>query len=84
MAKAGVASGTLREKAGKYGRKVAERSFHSLRHSYVTALSAAGVAVELRQKLAGHSSESQSLLYTHPEFAALRSAIEKLPGLREA
>jgi integrase len=27
MAKAGVASGTLREKAGKYGRKVAERSF---------------------------------------------------------
>ena len=84
MAKAGVASGTLREKAGKSGRNVAERSFHSLRHSYVTALAHANVAVELRQKLAGHASEGQSLHYTHPEFAALRSAIEKLPGLRNA
>ena len=83
MAKAGVASGTLREAAGRSGRKVAERSFHSLRHSYVTALSHANVAVELRQKLAGHASEEQSLHYTHPEFAALRDAIEKLPGLGE-
>jgi integrase len=81
MAKAGVASGTLREKAGKSGRKVTERSFHSLRHSYVTALSAAGVAIELRRKLAGHASEGQSLHYTHPEFVALRNAIEKLPSL---
>jgi integrase len=84
MAKAEVVSGTLRERAGKSGRKVAERSFHSLRHSYVTALSAAGVAVELRQKLAGHASEGQSLHYTHPEFAALRNAIAKLPGVRNA
>jgi integrase len=79
MAKAGVASGTLREKAGKSGRNVAERSFHSLRHTYITALSTAGVAIELRQKLGGHTSEGQSLHYTHPEFAALRNAIEKLP-----
>ena len=81
MAKAGVASGTLREKAGKSGRKVMERSFHSLRHSYVTALSAAGVGIELRQKLAGHASEGESLHYTHPEFAALRIAVDKLPRL---
>ena len=84
MAKAGVASGTLREGAGKFGRKVAERSFHSLRHSYITALAHANVAVELRQKLAGHASEGQSLHYTHPEFAVLREAVEKLPGLRNA
>jgi integrase len=51
MAKAGVASGTLHEKAGKYGRKVAERSFHSLRHSYVTALSAAGVLLSFGRNL---------------------------------
>jgi integrase len=81
MAKAGVVGGTLRERAGKSGRKVAERSFHSLRHSYVTALAHANVALELRQKLAGHASEGQSLHYTHPEFAALRNAIEKLPSL---
>ena len=33
MAKAGLASGTAREKHGKKGRKVSIRSFHSLRHS---------------------------------------------------
>ena len=82
MAKAGVVSGTLRERAGKSGRKVAERSFHSLRHSYVTELAHANVAVELRQRLGGHATEGQSLHYTHPEFAALREAVEKLPGLR--
>ena len=64
MAKAGVASGILREGAGKSGRKVAERSFHSLRHSYVTALAHANV-VELRQKLAGHASEKGQSLPLH-------------------
>ena len=81
MKKAGLVSGTLRDAAGKAGRKVAERSFHSLRHSFVSALSTAGIAVELRQKLAGHASEQQNLHYTHPEIAALRAAIDKLPGL---
>jgi integrase len=63
------------------GRNVFARSFHSLRHTFVTALAHANVPVELRQKLAGHASEGQSLHYTHPEFAALRNAIEKLPSL---
>jgi integrase len=53
-----------------------------LRHTFVTALSQANVAVELRQKLSGHASEAQSLHYTHPEFAALRAAIEKLPPVK--
>ena len=52
-----------------------------MRHSFVTALAHANVAIELRRKLAGHASEGQSLHYTHPEFAALRNAIEKLPSL---
>ena len=58
--------------------------FILVRHSYVTALAHANVAVELRQKLAGHASEGQSLHYAHPEFAALREAVEKLPGLGNA
>jgi len=81
MTKAGVAAGEARKKKGKKGRSISMRSFHSLRHSYVSGLSAAGVAVELRQKLAGHASEQQNLHYTHPEIAALRAAIDKLPGL---
>ena len=36
---------------------------------------------ELRQKLAEHASEQQNLHYTHPEIAALRAAIDKLPRL---
>jgi integrase len=80
MERAGVAAGIARQAAqGSVGRNVSARSFHSLRHSFVTALSHANVAVELRKQLAGHSSEAQSLHYTHPEFAALRAAIEKLP-----
>lgn len=85
MERAGVAAGIARKaEHGSAGRNVSARSFHSLRHTFVTALSHANVAVELRQKLAGHASEGQSLHYTHPEFAALREAVEKLPGLRNA
>ena len=82
MERAGVDAGIARKaREGSSGHNVSARSFHSLRHTYVTALSVAGVAVELRQKLAGHASEAQNLHYTHPAFAALREAIGKLPGL---
>ncbi len=82
MERAGIAAGVAREaEEGGVGRSVSARSFHSLRHGFVTALAHANVAVELRQKLAGHASEGQSLHYTHPEFAALRNAIAKLPRL---
>ena len=85
MERAGVAAGIARKaEEGSSGHNVSARSFHSLRHTYVTALSAAGVAVELRQRLAGYATEAQSLHYTHPAFAALRDAVGKLPGLRNA
>jgi integrase len=82
--RAGVATGIARKaKEGGAGHSVSARTFHSLRHGFVTALAHANVAVELRQKLAGHASEGQSLHYTHPEFAALCAAVEKLPGLQQ-
>jgi integrase len=85
MQRAGISAGIARKaEDGGSGRNVSARSFHSLRHSFVTALAHANVAVELRQKLAGHASEEQSLHYTHPGFAALREAVEKLPGMRNA
>ena len=80
MERAGVAAGIARKaEDGPAGRNVSARSFHSLRHGFVTALAHANVAVELRQKLAGHASEGESLHYTHPDFAVLRAAVEKLP-----
>jgi len=81
MKAAKVAAGVARHAKGEAGRTTAARSFHSLRHSYVTSLAATGAAVELRQKLAGHASEGQSLAYTHPDFARLRAAVDKLPSL---
>ena len=50
MERAGVAAGIARQaEQGSAGRNVSARSFHSLRHTFVTALSHANVAVELRQ-----------------------------------
>ena len=66
---------------GSAGRNVSARSFHCLRHTFVTALAHANVAIALRQKLAGHASEGQSLPYTHPKFAALETQCEKLPTI---
>ena len=81
MARAGVAAGIARQAAqGSAGRNVSARTFHSLRHGFVSALSQANVAVELRKQLAGHSSETQSLHYTHVEFIALGEMLDTVEG----
>jgi integrase len=81
MDRAGVPAGLGRAAAGKAGRSVSLRSFHSLRHSHITALAGAGVGIEIRQKLVGHASEKQNLHYSHPDFERLRAAVDCLPGL---
>lgn len=75
---AGLDAGTITTATG---RQFSARSFHSLRHSFTSALANAGVVPELRMKLTGHSSESIHAGYTHQELATLRAAVEKLPGL---
>ncbi len=79
--RAGVSNATLRESAGEVGRQVKEKSFHSFRHGFVSALETAGADPAVRQRLAGHSSESQNLHYTHPEFRTMQAAIAQLPAL---
>lgn len=61
------------------GRTFFSKGFHSLRHTFVSDLANAGVAADVRQKLAGHSDEKVHAGYTHHEMKALRSAIGKLP-----
>jgi len=68
-------------KKGGQGRTVRALTFHSLRHSFNSALANAGVSQEIRQKLTGHTSAEMNTLYTHHELAALRAAVEKLPSL---
>lgn len=81
MEQAGVAAGVMREKQGAAGRNLSARSFHSLRHSFNSALANAGVSQELRQKLTGHASEAMNALYTHHELETIRGAVVSLPRL---
>jgi integrase len=81
MEKAGVEAGVARLKAGKKGRSFALRSFHSLRHSFISALANAGVASELRRTLSGHSSEEMHAVYTHHELETIRKAVTSIPRL---
>jgi integrase len=57
------------------------KSFHSLRHSFASALANSGVSSELRMRLTGHKSAAVHLGYTHLELETLRGAINALPRL---
>jgi integrase len=60
--------------------KVGKRSFHSLRHSFISWLAQVDVNADVRMKLAGHSSQSVHADYTdHGD--ALQRAVAQLPAL---
>jgi integrase len=77
MQSAGVDASQVQAARNKFSRK----TFHSLRHSFVSALANAGVSPELRMKLSGHRSASVHQLYTHHEMAPLQNAIALLPRI---
>ncbi len=64
---------------GKGIRNFTKRTFHSLRHSFNSALANAGVAEEIRMKLTGHSSKAMNTRYTHLEVGTLKNAMTSLP-----
>lgn len=82
MAKAGIRGRVLRQRqeAGA-GRTQSSLTFHSLRHSFNSALANAGVSQEVRQKLTGHASAKMNTKYTHLEIEGLRAAVGLLPAL---
>jgi hypothetical protein len=57
-----------RKKDGKLGRNVSPLSFHSVRHSFNSAMANADVPLEIRQKLTGHASPDMNKHYTHLEL----------------
>ncbi len=61
------------------GHSVAKKSFHSLRHFFVSGMANAGVPSDVRRKLAGHADERQTARYSHLELNTLRKAVAKLP-----
>lgn len=74
--KAGLELGVVE---GKGVRRFTRRTFHSLRHSFTSALANAGVSEELRMKLTGHSTRDIHSRYTHLEMRALKSAVTSIP-----
>jgi integrase len=81
MKSAGIADGVARVRKGSKGRTTARLSFHSLRHSFVSGLSNAGVPSDVRQKLSGHADERAHQVYSHHEFETIRRALGALPRL---
>ena len=63
------------------GRANSSLSFHSLRHSFNSAMANAGVAEEVRMKLTGHSTREIHTKYTHHELEALRAAVSVIPRI---
>jgi integrase len=63
------------------GRKFSRKSFHSLRHSFISALENTRTSADVRMKLAGHHSANVHQKYTHVQLKGLREAIAALPRL---
>lgn len=80
MRRAGIETGLV---PGMGKRKFSRQSFHSLRHSFNSALANAGVSQELRMKLTGHSTAAVNSRYTHHELIPLREAVGKVPSLKD-
>lgn len=59
-------------------RAVSAKTFHSLRHSFNSALMNSGVEEKVRMQLSGHSTASVNRKYSHPEKATLKAAIQKI------
>jgi integrase len=79
MAKAGI---DQRRVQSSRNRKFSRLSFHSLRHSFSSALANVGVSADVRMKLTGHKSFDVHQRYTHVQLEPLRRAIAALPTLR--
>ena len=83
MARAGVKGEVLRAASeGGKGRTVNSLSFHSLRHSFNSAMANAGVSQEIRMKLTGHLSADMNKGYTHLELEPLRAAVGVIPAIQ--
>ena len=82
MIKAKIELKKRTEATGVAGRGRNTLSFHSLRHSFNSAMANAGVAQEVRQKLTGHRDADTNKLYTHLDLPALKTAVESVPSVK--
>jgi integrase len=84
LADAGLVEARTHEARGKGrsgAREASEISFHSLRHSAVTMLKAAGVSDFIAREIVGHESAAVSRQYTHLTTDDKRAAMRRLPDV---
>jgi integrase len=81
MRSAGIDSEAV-QTAGK--RRLARRSFHSLRVTFNSTMHNQGVDQEIRKKLTGHKSDAVNDRYTKSELGLLSTAVGKLPSMAPA
>jgi len=81
--KAGIQNTLLRPESGalRRSRRVRGLTFHSLRHSAISALANEGVPEEIRMKISAHSDRKVHSKYTHHDERILRDSVAKLPEL---
>ena len=56
---------------------------HQLRHAFASNVLDAGGTIDEAQDLLGHASISSTQVYTHPDVARLRAAVDAVPSPRE-
>lgn len=82
MDKANVGSDSITAKDGR-SRKFSRKSFHSLRHAFVSRLANAGVAEDVRASLVGHADPKETARYSHLEMETRRRAVNIGSGVRK-
>lgn len=80
LGEAGIDRRPGQKKKGK-GRTFYRLGFHSLRHTFNSMMADAGVSIELRAKLTGHSTLAMNDRYTHLSDSTRRGAINSIPSL---
>ena len=81
MTRAGVRGELIRTAKGKSGHNLSGLTFHSLRHTFISAMANAGVSKELRMEIVGQTTGAVHKVYTHHETERLRSAITTIPSI---
>jgi len=63
------------------GQRVDRKSFHSLRHSSISAMLDSNVPEEVRRKISGHSSSAIHGKYSHETWRAMSAAIASISAV---
>jgi integrase len=61
--------------------KIADASFHCLRHTFISRLAESGAPAELTRELVGHTSAAMTRHYTHVALDVVRAAVARLPSV---